>query len=81
MENTELNLEELEEVTGGKSAGGYSKKPKAKAGCKIYKVVSGDTLTKIAHRNGTTVERIMRVNSELENPNFIVAGCYIYVPV
>ena len=83
MENTEntmeLNLEEMAEVSGGK-CGGYSRKPGAKAGCKIHKVVHGETLTKIATRYGTTVKKIMSVNPELTDPSFIVSGCYIYVP-
>ena len=77
----ELNLAEMENVTGGKDEGGYSKKPAAKAGCKIYKIVSGDTLIKIANRNKTTVEAIMKVNPELKKASFIVAGCYIYIPM
>ena len=81
MENmNELNLNELENVTGGKNEGGYTQKPGAKKGCKIYKIVHGDTLTKIANRNNTTVQKIMDVNPELKNPGFIVSGCYIYVP-
>lgn len=80
MENmNELNINELENVTGGK-CGGYSKKPAAKAGCKIYRIVSGDTLIKIAARNKTTVKAIMAVNPELKDAGFIVAGCYIYIP-
>lgn len=81
MENNELNLEELGEVSGGKNEGGYDRRPPEKAGCVIYKIVHGDTLTKIANHYRTTVDKIMRVNPELKNRNFIVAGCYIYVPV
>ena len=80
MENMqELNLEEMSEVSGGK-CGGYSKKPATKKGCKIHKVVHGETLTKIATHYGTTVKKIMSVNPELTDPSFIVSGCYIYVP-
>ena len=81
MENMmELSPDELEQVTGGGNEGGYAKKPRAKAGCSIYKIVSGDTLPKIARRNGTSVSRIMSVNPEIRNQNFIVAGHYIYIP-
>ncbi len=81
MENmNELNLNELEQVTGGGNEGGYAKKPREKAGCFIYKIASGDTLGKIARRNGTSVSRIMSVNPEIRNQNFIVAGHYIYIP-
>ena len=80
MDNMELNLNEMEEVVGGKNEGGYLKKPAARTGRKIYRIVSGDTLIKIANRNNTTVDKIMAINPELKNRNFIVAGCYIYVP-
>ena len=81
MENMqEMNLDELEQVVGGKNEGGYTKKPKAKKNCFIYRIKSGDKLGVIARENGTTVDAIMRVNPELKNPNFIVAGCYIYIP-
>ena len=80
-ENMELNLEQMDEVSGGKKHGGYDKKPREKAGCKIYRVVHGDTLTKIANRNNTTVKKIMAVNPELSDPGFIVSGLYIYIPI
>ena len=76
----ELNLEEMEKVTGGGNEGGYEKKPRPKAGCSIYKICSGDTLGKIARRNGTSVSRIMSMNPEIRNQNFIVPGHYIYIP-
>ena len=75
----ELNLDELENVVGGK-CGGYSQKPGEKSGCKIHKIVHGETLTKLAARYGTTVKKIMSVNPELTDPAFIVSGCYIYIP-
>ena len=80
MDNMELNLNEMEEVVGGKNEGGYVKKPAERAGRKIYKVVSGDTLIKIARRHNTTADKLMAINPELKNKNYIVAGCYIYVP-
>ena len=76
----ELNMNEMEQVVGGKNEGGYERKPGEKKGCTIYQIVSGDTLGKIARRNNTTVDNIMAINPELKNMNFIVAGCYIYLP-
>ena len=81
MENKELNLNEMESVSGGKNEGGYDRRPKEKSGCVIYKINPGQTLGRIARDNGTTVERIMAVNKELKDPNFIRAGAYIYLPV
>ena len=81
MDNMELNQEQMDAVSGGKNEGGYGYRPREKSGCFIYKIRSGDNLTKIARNNGTTVQAIMRVNPELQNLNFIVAGCYIYIPM
>jgi len=78
--NKELSLNEMEDVNGGKDNGGYTKKPREKNGCKIYKIQSHDTLIKIAKRYGTTADQLMKLNPQLTNRNFIVAGCYIYVP-
>lgn len=81
MENQELNLEEMENISGGKNEGGYTCRPQEKPGCVIYQIEAGQTLGRIARTNGVTVERIMKVNKELKNPNFIRAGAYIYLPV
>ena len=81
MENKELDLNEMEAISGGKNEGGYTRPPKQKDGCTIYKIGAGQTLGKIARANGTTVERIMKANAELKDPNFIRAGAYIYLPV
>ncbi len=79
MENMELNLEEMESITGGD--GGYSKKPVEKKGCIIYKIQPGDNLTRIARKFGTTVSKIVNANKAvISNPNFIVANFYIYIP-
>ena len=80
MENKELNLSEMENISGGKNEGGYERRPQEKAGCRIYKIIPRETLGKIARANGTTVERIMAVNPELKNANFIRANCFIYIP-
>jgi murein DD-endopeptidase MepM/ murein hydrolase activator NlpD len=46
-------------------------KPKPKG--KTYKVVSGDTLTKIAKANGTTVAALVKLN-DIKNKNLINVG-------
>jgi LysM repeat protein len=43
-------------------------------------VQPGDTLSQIAERFGTSVEGIAQANS-LEDPNFILAGRTLYVPI
>ena len=80
MEMNEMNLNELEKVIGGNDDGGYARKPREKAGCWIYRIQGGDNLTHIAERYGTSVGAIMAVNPELVDPDFIVAGHYIYIP-
>ena len=79
MENMELNLNEMESIVGGD--GGYSKKPAAKKGFRIYQIKSGDNLTRIANTFQTTVDTIVKANkSVISNPNFIRAGFFIYIP-
>lgn len=46
----------------------------AKPAAVYYTVKSGDTLSAIASRNGTTIQNIMLLNSIIKNPNFICAG-------
>ena len=48
-------------------------KPKAKAKGKTYKVVKGDTLTKIAKANGTTVTALVKLNG-IKDKNLITIG-------
>ena len=69
----EMNLNELEQIVGG------YKKPKAKKGYRIYKILPGDTLTRIANRFNTTVKRLLSANPKIKNRNLIRAGDYIYV--
>ena len=82
MENTmELNLEQMEDVAGGKATyGGFEKKPAEKNGFVIYRIQSGDALGRIARKYKTTVEKILAANLSITNPNRIMAGYYIYIP-
>ena len=75
----ELNLNEMEEVSGGK--GGSPTELPAKSGYTVYRIVGSDNLTKIAKRYGTTVKAIKAANPTIDNPNFIRAGFWIYIPV
>ena len=74
----ELSLDEMAGVFGG--TGGYSKKPRPKDGCGIYRIQHGDTLTTITRRFNTTEKKLQELNPVLTNPNLIVAGCWLYVP-
>lgn len=74
----ELNLNELEAVNGGK--GGSPNPLPEKSGFKRHKIVSGETLSGIANKYGTTVNYLMSINPTITNKNDITAGFWIYVP-
>ena len=78
MENNELNLNEMEDITGGK--GGSPTILPSKLGFLVYKIVRGDNLTRIAKKFNTTVNYLMEINPTITNKNDITAGFYIYVP-
>ena len=65
----ELTEEETGLVTGG--AG--------RAAAQYYVIQRGDTLTRIAHRFGTTIRRLMDLNPRITDPNKIYAGDRIRV--
>ena len=82
MENMELNLEQMENVSGGRYQGGSRTELPDKAGLKKYRIKSGDTLGKIAKRNHTTVDELARINAEyIKNVNDITTGHWIYLPM
>ncbi len=74
----ELNINELEAVTGGK--GGSSTPLPPKSGLDVYRIESGATLTRIAYRFNTTIDYLMSINPTIKNKNDITAGYYMYVP-
>ena len=78
MNETELNLQEMEEVTGGK--GGSPKVLPKKDGYIVYQIAYGETLGRIAKRYGTTVQAIVNANTTIQNANDITAGYWIYIP-
>lgn len=47
----------------------------------IYKIRIGDTLTSIAMRFGLTVPALLFVNPQITDPDVIVAGEYLHMPV
>ena len=76
-EKKELNLDEMEQVAGGK--GGSRTRLPDKDGYIVHKIKKGETLKKIADHYGTTVEEILAENSTIQNRNDITSGYYIYV--
>ena len=76
---SELNLNEMEQISGG--AGGSSTHLPPKSGCAEHLIQTGETLSRIAGRFGTTVDYLMSINKGIiTNANFIRAGFYMYVP-
>ncbi|MCJ7712123.1 MAG: LysM peptidoglycan-binding domain-containing protein, partial [Chloroflexi bacterium] len=47
----------------------------------VYLVVKGDTISKIAKKNGVTVEELLAANKQIKNPNKIKIGDEITIPV
>ena len=79
MDNVnELNLNEMEEAVGGR--GGSPTKLPDVQGFSVYRIKSGDTLSRIAGRYGTTADYLKSINPTIHNINDITAGFYIYVP-
>ena len=78
MSNIELNLNEMDTVAGGRG-GSPTVLPKKK-GYIVYQIAGSDNLTKIARQYGTTVKAIVAANPTIDNPNFIRAGFWIYIP-
>jgi murein DD-endopeptidase MepM/ murein hydrolase activator NlpD len=46
----------------------------------IYKVRAGDTLSKIARRNGLTLAQLLKVNPQVKNPDRVKVGDVINLP-
>ena len=78
MSNIEMNLNEMETVTGGK--GGSPTPLTPTAALDVHRIQSGETLTRIAGRYKTTVNYLMDINPTITNKNDITAGYYMYVP-
>lgn len=55
--------------------------PPAEVAHKTVQVTSGDNLRRIAERNNTTVDAILAINPEIKNPNVLVAGHKIRIPL
>ena len=59
----------------------YRLKPEEGNGVKIHIVQKGDTLWKIAKKYGVSFEELKKVNAQLSNPDMIMPGMKIKVPV
>ena len=79
-----LNVADLNAAAkaGGKevSAPGAAATPTAAAAGASYAIKAGDTLSRIAQSNGTTVDALMKLNPQITNPNLIYAGKSLTLP-
>ena len=72
----EMNLEQMEAVTGG------AYKPLTpKSGYAVYQIQKGDTLGRIAKMFNTTIAKIKNTNPKIVDINKIYAGDYLYIPL
>ena len=77
----EMNLNELEAVTGGKNEKGWEYEPKKiPKGCTTYRIQRGDTMRGIADAHNTTTAELLKLNKNIVNANSIVAGFWLIVP-
>ena len=75
---SELNLDQMEQVSGGKGGSETPLRPTDKYD--VYKIQSGDNLTKIARKFNTTVQFLFDINATITDKNDITAGRWMYVP-
>lgn len=72
-----------DQATLAKASGTYSLgatiKPDTTSGGDVYTVVKGDTLTKIAQRENTTVAELVKLNG-IKNPDLILTGQKLKLP-
>ena len=67
INETELNAEDMEEVSGG-----AFRVPPAKEGFMIYQVQYGENLTRIA-------QKFLKDNPRIKDKNLIRTGSYLYI--
>ncbi len=48
---------------------------------RVYVIKSGDTLLKIAKRNGLTIDQLLAANKQIKDPNKIAVGDQIVIPL
>ena len=80
MENKELNMNEMETVSGGVVAGGMKDKPAAKNGYIIHKITATDTVWALSRHYGCTMDDILKANPTIQDKSLIRTGYYLYIP-
>ena len=76
----ELNMNEMETVSGGVVAGGMKDKPAAKNGYIIHKITATDTVWALFRHYGCTMDDIVKANPTIQDKSLIRTGYYLYIP-
>ncbi|MFZ9270406.1 MAG: LysM peptidoglycan-binding domain-containing protein [Prochlorococcaceae cyanobacterium] len=77
---TSLQIGQRLVIPGAARAATAASAPAAAGATGFYTVKSGETLSEIAARNSTSVERLMQLNG-ISNANMVVAGTRLTVPM
>jgi len=80
MENMrELDLNEMEQVSGGNSYGTEGRLP-YKKGCMVYCVREGDKILNLIRIYRIDKDRFMKENPGMRINDTLIPGSYIYIP-
>ena len=80
MTEMEMNLNEMEQISGGVIAGGVKNKPAAKAGYIIHQITSTDTVWALSRHYGCTMDDIVKANPSIRDKRLIRTGYWLYIP-
>ena len=82
MDNmNELNINEMEKISGGiVAAGGVKDKPAPKAGYIIHQITATDTVWGLSRKYGVTMDAIVEANPSIKDKRLIRTGYYLYIP-
>ena len=80
-ETKELNVEQMENVSGGRAvAGGVKNKPAPKAGYIVHQITDTDTVWGLSQRYGCTMDAICKANPSIQDKSLIRTGYWLYIP-
>ena len=80
MTEMEMNLNEMEQISGGVIAGGVKNKPAAKAGYIIHQITATDTVWALSRHYGCTMDDIVKANPSIQDKRLIRTGYWLYIP-
>ena len=80
MTEMEMNLNEMEQISGGVVAGGVKNKPAAKAGYIIHQITATDTVWALSRHYGRTMDDIVKANPSIRDKRLIRTGYWLYIP-